>query len=88
MNLWLFSIGIQPLTIEDLKKGNVPSYGGTSIDEVVEHIVKTKATSVVIITDGEVGPIPKEHAKYCKNKVWIAKLDIKIDPKRGSGAPF
>ena len=71
MNLWLFSIGIQPLTIEDLEKGNVPSYGGTSIDEVVEHIVHTKATSVVIITDGEVGPIPKEHAKYCKSKVNV-----------------
>ena len=71
INLWLFSVGIVPFSIEDLSSGEIPTYGGTSINEVTEHIISTKATSVVIITDGYVGGVPEEHFEYCKRHVNV-----------------
>ena len=71
INLWLFSVGIVPLSIEELSSGEIPTYGGTSINEVTEHILSTKATSVVIITDGHVGGVPEEHFEYCKRHVNV-----------------
>ena len=71
INLWLFSVGIVPLSIEDLSSGEIPTYGGTSINEVTEHILSIKATSVVIITDGYVGEVPEEHFEYCKRHVNV-----------------
>ena len=81
INLWLFSIGIQRITIDQLRSGEIPTFGGTSIDEVTEHIIENKASSVVIITDGYVGRVPEEHLEYCKRHV---NIQVVYTPEYGS----
>ncbi len=56
---WAFSTEVVPAVIEGgaLKAG---TSGGTSLECVLEHVVRTRPTSAVIVTDGFVETIPRK----------------------------
>lgn len=59
----LFSVGLQHISPQQLRNGVVRTNGGTEIVAVVEHMVAHRVLRAVVITDGEVGPVPNVAAK-------------------------
>jgi hypothetical protein len=59
----LFSTAVSDISHNQLKKGVLDTTGGTSIDVVTSHILKTKVKKALIVTDGWVGSIPSSHAE-------------------------
>ncbi len=59
----LFSTAVSDISHDQLKKGVLDTTGGTSIDVVTSHILKTKVKKALIVTDGWVGSIPSFHAE-------------------------
>ncbi|MCX7166630.1 MAG: hypothetical protein NTV11_10195 [Rhodocyclales bacterium] len=59
----LFSTAVSDISHGQLKKGVLDTTGGTSIDVVTSHILKTKVKKALIVTDGWVGSIPSSHVE-------------------------
>ena len=70
-HIWLFSIGIRSISLEELESGNIPTNWGTEIESLGRHIVDNKLRSVVLLTDGMVGGFSLDHHKWCKTKANI-----------------
>ena len=79
-HIWLFSVGLCEISLKQLRSGELPSYGGTSISEVTQHIQENGFRSVVIVTDGWVGPVPQEYFNFCKKK---ANIQVVYTPEHG-----
>lgn len=74
--LFVFSTKVVPVTYQEFKEGKFKSTGGTLIDCVFEHYFnlpkKQQTKRVLILTDGEVGPIKEKHLRLIKdNNVLI-----------------
>jgi hypothetical protein len=68
----LFSTAVSDISHGQLKKGVLDTTGGTSIDVVTSHILKTKVKKALIVTDGWVGSIPSSHVeKLNKTRVKV-----------------
>ena len=59
----LFSTAVSDISHGQLKKGVLDTTGGTSIDVVTSHILKTNVKKALIVTDGWVGSIPSSHVE-------------------------
>jgi len=77
-HIWLFSIGIRSISLEELESGKIPTGWGTEIESLGRHIVDNKLRSVVVLTDGMVGGFCPEHHKWCKTK---ANIQVVYTPK-------
>lgn len=57
VQVFQFSTEVEPLTYADLKKGDLNSTGGTSINCVLKHALKSqpRLKRIIILTDGRVG---------------------------------
>lgn len=58
-----FSTTVHPLTTSDLAAGKLQTTGGTDIACVMEDVLATDVTRVVIVTDGYVGQPHERHRK-------------------------
>ena len=68
----LFSTAVSDISHGQLKKGVLDTTGGTSIDVVTSHILKTNVKKALIVTDGWVGSIPSSHVeKLNKTRVKV-----------------
>ena len=74
--IYIFSTKLFPITLEDLAKGSYRSTGGTSFDVVAQHIHENHIRSAVILSDGYVGPTPKNFIPACKK----ANLQLILTP--------
>jgi hypothetical protein len=75
----LFSTAVADVSHAELKKGVVDTTGGTSIDVVTAHILKTKVKKALIVTDGWVGAIPSSHVEKL-NKARVRLHGVITDP--------
>jgi len=75
----LFSTAVADVSHAELKKGVVDTTGGTSIDVVTAHILKTKVKKALIVTDGWVGAIPSSHVEKL-NKARVRLHGAITDP--------
>ena len=66
-DIFLFSTKIAPTNIHDFRKGTYKTTNGTDIAAVAKHIHENKITKAIILTDGFVGPVPKQYLKTCRN---------------------
>jgi hypothetical protein len=51
-HVWGFSTHVKKITIDQLKKGGISSWGGTNFDCIVSHALEHKLKNILIITDG------------------------------------
>jgi len=58
-----FSTIVEPLSVGDLASGKIQTTDGTSIACVMEDVLATDVTRVVIVTDGYVGEPHERHSK-------------------------
>lgn len=72
----LFSTRITGIPVAGLRRGELVSTGGTTIDCVTEHILARRIERALIVTDGWVGAIPDEHQKKLKQR--RVRLDAAI----------
>jgi hypothetical protein len=75
----LFSTAVSDISHDQLKKGVLDTTGGTSIDVVTSHILKTKVKKALIVTDGWVGSIPSSHAEKL-NKARVKVHGVITNP--------
>lgn len=68
----LFSTAVSDIDHKQLRRGVLNTTGGTSIDVVTAHIIKSKVKKALIVTDGWVGDIPSSHIEQLmKTKVKL-----------------
>ncbi|MAA80240.1 MAG: hypothetical protein CL916_13380 [Deltaproteobacteria bacterium] len=66
-DIFLFSTKISSIHINEFQKGSYNTTSGTDITAVAKHIHENKVKTAVILTDGFVGPVPKQYLKACRN---------------------
>ncbi len=76
--LFGFSTEVQPVTRAELAAGRFRSTGGTHIACVARHLVESRASRAVVITDGDVQEIPSalaERLRRARPRVRVGLLD-------------
>jgi len=51
--LYAFSVGVQPVTKQQLARRKITSLGGTDFDSLAKHIISNRHEKVLLLTDGE-----------------------------------
>ncbi|MBI4668830.1 MAG: hypothetical protein HY747_06545 [Elusimicrobia bacterium] len=69
--IYLFSNMVAEINREGLLKGNVKTTGGTDFDCVLEHIVKSRVSSALVITDGFAGIKRNDLAARVKKSCFV-----------------
>jgi hypothetical protein len=68
----LFSTEITDIRPEQIRRGAINTTWGTEIDCVTRHMLENKVKRALLLTDGWVGKVPKEHAtELRKRKVRV-----------------
>ena len=73
-----FSTEVHPVTRAELAAGRFRSTGGTHIGCVARHLLDSRVTRAVVITDGDVQAIPTalaERLRRCRPRVRVGLLD-------------
>ncbi len=71
----LFSTSLSDISLDELRRGVVLTDGGTDIACVTRHMVEAGVRRAAIITDGLVGPVPRQHRRaLLKRRARIAVL--------------
>ncbi|MEB2351385.1 MAG: VWA domain-containing protein [Burkholderiaceae bacterium] len=76
--LFGFSTEVHPVTRAELAAGRFRSTGGTHIACVARHLVESRASRAVVITDGDVQEIPSalaERLRRARPRVRVGLLD-------------
>ncbi|HOU11294.1 MAG TPA: vWA domain-containing protein [Clostridiales bacterium] len=74
--VFAFSTEVYPVSVEQMKKGEFKSTGGTDINCVFEHFFseqkKKRKRKILVLTDGDTGTTGQEHAeRIAKEKVQV-----------------
>ena len=72
-----FSMGVEPVSIDQMARGVVRTSHGTDGVAFAEHLVASGARAAVVITDGDVGCIPPALAAGCRR----ANLQVVLTPE-------
>lgn len=73
--MWLFSTKIVKHTMEQLKRREIETTGGTDFDIVIEHAVENNFSNIIVITDGCCGvSVVKGNEKHPKIKDVVTVL--------------
>lgn len=85
-----FSTRIGSLSHADLRRGVRLSDGGTDIDAVTGHLLRGRGRRAVIVTDGWVGRIPKDHLRRLRQRGAriVAIVTAKGDPAFATDAGY
>ena len=82
--LFGFSTEVHPVTRAELATGRFRSTGGTHIGCVARHLVESKVTRAVVITDGDVQKIPTALAERLRR----SRLRVRVGLLDGRDASF
>jgi len=78
--IWTFADTVEPARFEH--GGLVTrSSDGTNIEVVLDHIARTRPAAALIVTDGELGPIPKAMMAQCAGTRICALVTGEGDPR-------
>lgn len=80
----LFSTKVEPVTLSQLRKGEVISTGGTDFDCVARDIIDNKIKNALIITDGFADLSPALLERIIRDRVVVATVYMVEDYFKGS----
>lgn len=75
--VYQFSTQVVEASLDEIARGRVRTTGGTTGACVTERIASRPGCAAVVLTDGYVGPIPREHAAACRR----ARLQVVLTPR-------